>query len=62
MDACLDVIGPMPVLDSTRDGLIDYAEKWGDLTFVDDDSAADSESKIVIMLQLAVTTQEYQLA
>ena len=62
VDACLDVIGPMPVLDSTRDGLIDYADKWGDLTFDDDDSAADSESKIVIMLQLAVTTQEYQLA
>ena len=62
VDACLDAIGPMPVLDSTRDGLIDYASKWGDLAFDTDQDAADAESKIIIMLQLAATTQEYQLA
>ena len=62
VDACLDAIGPMPVLDSTREGLTDYAAKWGDLTFDDEQDAADAESKIIIMLQLAATTQEYQLA
>ncbi|CAI8037669.1 hypothetical protein GBAR_LOCUS21082 [Geodia barretti] len=62
VDACFDVIGPMPVLDSTRQGLIDYATKWGDLTFDDDDATEYAEQKIVTMLQMAVTTQEYQLA
>ena len=62
VDACFDVIGPMPVLDSTRQGLIDYAAKWGDLSFDDDDAAEFAEQKIVTMLQMAVTTQEYQLA
>ena len=62
VDACLDAIGPMPVLDSTREGLTDYASKWGDLTFDTEGDAADAESKIIIMLQLAATTQEYQLA
>ena len=62
VDACLDAIGPMPVLDSTREGLTDYAAKWGDLTFDTEQDAADAESKIIIMLQLAATTQEYQLA
>ena len=62
VDACLDAIGPMPVLDSTREGLTDYASKWGDLTFDTEQDAADAESKIIIMLQLAATTQEYQLA
>ena len=62
VDACFDVIGPMPILDSTRQGLIDYATKWGDLTFDDDDATEYAEQKIVTMLQMAVTTQEYQLA
>ncbi len=62
VDACLDIIGPMPVLDSTRQGLIDYASKWGDLSFDTDEAVADSESKIITMLQMVVTTQEYQLA
>ena len=61
VDACLDAIGPMPVLDSTRQGLIDYATKWGALEFDDDGAAADAAQKIVTMLQLVVTTQEYQL-
>ena len=45
-----------PVLDSTRAGLIDYASKWGDMSFPD----ADSDRRIVTLIQLIVTTQEYQ--
>ena len=62
VDMCLDLIGPMPVLESTRQGLISYARKWGDLSFVTDEVAAQAEKNIVAMLQLVVTTQEYQLA
>ena len=58
VDAVLDILGPLPVLDSTRDGLVEYASKWGDFDF----SNPESEQHIVTLIQLVVTTQEYQLA
>ena len=58
VDAVLDILGPLPVLDSTRDGLVEYASKWGDFDFSD----PQSEQHIVTLIQLVVTTQEYQLA
>ena len=58
VDAVLDILGPLPVPDSTRQGLVDYASKWGDFDF----SSAESEQNIVTLIQLVVTTQEYQLA
>ncbi len=58
VDAVLDILGPLPVLDSTRDGLVEYASKWGDFDFSD----AESEQNTVTLIQLVVTTQEYQLA
>ncbi len=60
VDACLAVLGPIPVLDSTRQGLIDYAAGWGDLTYTDEESAAEADEHIVTLIQLAVTTQEWQ--
>ena len=42
-------------------GLIDYAGKWGDLRFDSPDAIAESDKRIIIMLQLVVTTQEYQM-
>ena len=62
VDAVLDILGPLPVLDSTRQGLVEYASKWGDFDFSDPESAADAEENIVTLIQLVVTTQEYQLA
>ena len=62
VDAVLDVLGPLPVLDSTRSGLIDYVSKWGELSFGDEESAALSSERLVTLIQLVVTTQEYQLA
>ena len=62
VDAVLDILGPLPVLDSTRQGLVDYASKWGNFDFADDESAALAEQNIVTLIQLVVTTQEYQLA
>jgi hypothetical protein len=56
VDACLDILGPMPVLDTSRAGLIDYASKWGDMSFPD----PDTDRHIVTLIQLIVTTQEYQ--
>ena len=61
VDTCLDLLGPIPVLDTTRQGLIDYAGKWGDLKFDSPEATAESEKHIIAMLQLVVTTQEYQM-
>ena len=62
VDQCLDILGPLPVVETTRAGLIDYASKRGDISFADEDSASSAEKNILIILQLIVTTQEYQLA
>ncbi len=62
VDAVLDILGPLPVLDSTRQGLVEYASKWGDFDFAEAESALEAEKNIVTLIQLVVTTQEYQLA
>ncbi len=62
VDAILDILGPLPVLDNTRQGLVDYASKWGEFSFGDAESANRAERNIVTLIQLVVTTQEYQLA
>ena len=61
VDACLHVVGPLEVPDSTCDGLIEYARSWGDVSFADAASTAQAERTIVALLQLVVTTQEYQM-
>ena len=62
VDMCLELVGPMPAMEKTRQGLIDYARNWGDLGFETDDAGSQAEKNIVAMLQLVVSTQEYQLA
>ncbi len=62
VNAVLDILGPLPVLDSVRQGLVDYAAKWGDFDFGDEESASEAGKNIVTLIQLVVTTQEYQLA
>ena len=61
VDLCLDLVGPVPVLENTRKGLVDHARTWGDLDFDTDEARAQAEKNIVAMLQLVVATQEYQL-
>ena len=62
VDMCLDLVGPMPVTDNTRQGLTDYARAKGELSFEGSESSARARKSIVALLQLAVVTQEYQLA
>jgi uncharacterized protein (DUF1800 family) len=61
VDACLQIVGPLEVLESTRDGLIEYAEQWGEIRFDNPESATQAEQTIVALLQLVVATQEYQM-
>jgi hypothetical protein len=62
VDACLDVLGPLDVLDTTRSGLKNYASKHGELSWGDDDASSKFDEVAVAIIQLVVTTQEYQTA
>ena len=62
VDACLDILGPLDVLDTTRSGLKNYASKYGELSWGSDDASAQFDDAAVAIIQLIVTTQEYQTA
>ncbi|HBD82615.1 MAG TPA: hypothetical protein DC056_01235, partial [Dehalococcoidia bacterium] len=62
VDACLDILGPLDVLDTTRSGLKNYAAKYGELSWGSDDASAQFDDAAVAIIQLIVTTQEYQTA
>jgi len=58
VDDCLELAGSLQVESGTRDGIIAYARDQGDV----DPRTDEGESKIVSVLQLIVSTREYQLA
>ena len=58
VDACLDQMGPLPVARDTRNSLIEYAERDGKLH----QHSADFGPRVAEMLQLIVSTQEFQFA
>ncbi len=60
VDACLDVLGPLEVLDSTHAGLVDFAAAQGGADFDDDPDAA--ASTVAALISIIVATQEYQMA
>jgi hypothetical protein len=60
VDACLDLIGPLPVRWQTRAALINFAEQSGQLNLADGDH--DAERRVGDMLRMIVATREFQLA
>jgi hypothetical protein len=62
VDRTLELVGPLVVSDSTRDSLLGHVRPGGDLRFETDAQREESEARITRMLQLAVSTREYQLA
>ncbi len=62
VDTCLDLVGPINVSETTRAGLIAHAGKKGDLQFGVNNDSIDVEARIIDILQLIVSTAEYQLA
>ncbi len=62
VDTCLDQLCMFDVSEATRKELIDYARKWGNLEFSNGSKAAEAEKNTVAMLQLIVTSREYQFA
>ena len=62
VERSLELAGPVEVSDDTRAGLLRYAEAAGELRFDTDDAREDSAAHIGRMLQLIVSTREYQMA
>ena len=62
VDTCLDLMGPLTMSESTRQALVSHASVGGDLWFGADDEADSSGGRIKEMLQLIVSTREYQQA
>jgi uncharacterized protein (DUF1800 family) len=62
VDSSLELLGPVVVSDTTRDSLIAHIRPGGDLRFDDTEARERSEARIARMLQLAVSTREYQFA
>lgn len=60
VDNCLDVLGPVDVLDTTHEGLKNYASKYGDLSWSDEDSSDRFDKAAVSIIQLVVSSQDYQ--
>jgi hypothetical protein len=62
VDSSLELLGPVVVSDTTRASLLGHVRPWGELRFETDDDRAESEARIARILQLAVSTREYQFA
>ena len=61
-DSCLGAMGMLEVSEGTFDSLVAMAAPWGDVRFDRDDSSACAEEHVAEMLQLIVSSREYQLA
>ena len=62
VDACLDGLALYELSDLTRQSLVRHAQSRGDLKFGVRGGAECSEERIAELLQLIVSTREYQLA
>ena len=62
VDMCLDLVGPLAVSEETKRELVAQAEGAGDLRFGSEEESQAAAARIKGMLQLIVSTREYQLA
>ena len=59
VERCLELMGPLPVKDKTKEELVDHAMEYGDIAW-DKDSYEDSAKKAAEVLALIASTREYQ--
>ena len=60
MNVCLDLVGPLSVGVDTRKALMDYAESGGPLRFDSENDKTAYGDRILRMIQLIVSSTEYQ--
>ena len=59
---CLDLVGPLDVGDQTRETLLEYAVSGGTLDLGTPEGREKSVPRIIHMLQMIVSSKEYQFA
>ena len=62
VDQCLDLLGPFTVSDATRDTLIAFVAKAGDVNLQGHQPGDETEERIADVLRLMTATREFQLA
>ena len=62
VDACLDIMGPITLSDKTRREVVEHARGLGEVDFSMEEGSRASEERVKEVLQLIVSTREYQLA
>ena len=62
VEACLDLCGALEVSDATRRELVSFAGEQGHLAFEAQFSSGCAEQRVADLLQLIVSTREYQMA
>ncbi len=62
VDACLDLVGPLTVSEDTKRELLALAQAEGELRFGGEEQTRAASARVKAMLQLIVSTREYQLA
>ena len=60
VDSCLDLIGPVEVGNETRSALMDYSANDGELRRGTEEERMDFSRRVTEMLQVIVSTAEYQ--
>ena len=62
VDQCLDLIGPLEVSDATREVLVEFANKQGEVNLDGHQPGDEAEQKVGDILRLMTATREFQLA
>ena len=62
VDTCLDLLGPLEVVEETRDELLTMANKNGELRWDTEEDRDASAQRVGDMLALVTSTKEYQFA
>ena len=62
VDGCLDLIGPLPVSEKTREPLVAQANMDGEVNFGTSEEKEQMAQRVGEMLQLIVATREFQFA
>ena len=62
VDGCLDLVGPITVSDETRDTLVGFAQRQGDLNLKNHHPGDEAEQRVGNMLRLVASSREFQLA
>ena len=60
VEGCLDLMGPIDVVDETMTGLVTFAEEGGPIRNGTEEERIDFARRVGQMLQMIVSTQDFQ--